>query len=525
MEIYIMAIRSSSSSGIPFGGTAGRPANPGNGQPYFNGDVGRLELYTTSTGWQNIVQETPGIASITGTYNESAGSGTFTISGTNFVSGGIVYAVGTNAVEYQATTSTYNSIVQMTATFTGLSSAYEPYDIKVVNPSNLFGLLPDAFFINNSPIWSTSSGSLGSATEGSYVSISLSASDPESTALTYAISSGSLPGGLSLNTSTGAISGTLSEISADTTYSFSVTASDGQNVISRAFSYSVINVPATASIQALVIAGGGGGAGDVGGAGGAGGILYHSTFSVTTGTPYVVAVGAGGAFGSQISPPGDNATNGVNSTFGVLTAIGGGKGASYGTTFGYSGGSGGGSSSQGSYSGGASTQTSNNGGIGYGNAGGASNTANYASGGGGGAGAAGNANSGTTGGAGGAGLNTWSTWASATSSGDNGYFAGGGGGGGGVDGGGNQSAAGGAGGGGRGWYRAAGSAVSGTANTGGGGGGTAGGGSSGGAGGSGIVIIRYADNYKDAASVTSGTKYTSGGYKYYKFTATGSITF
>jgi hypothetical protein len=261
MEIYIMVIRSSSSSGIPFGGTAGRPANAANGQPYFNGDVGRLELFTTATGWQNIVQETPGIASITGTYNESAGSGTFTISGTNFVSGGLVYAVGTNAVEYQATTSTYNSIVQMTAAFTGLSSAYEPYDIKVVNPSNLFGLLPDAFFINNSPIWSTTSGSLGSANEGSTVSISLSAADPESTALTYAISSGSLPGGLSLNTSTGSITGTLSEISADTTYSFSVTASDGQNVISRAFSYSVINVPSTTSIQALVVAGGGGGAG------------------------------------------------------------------------------------------------------------------------------------------------------------------------------------------------------------------------------------------------------------------------
>ncbi len=64
-----MAIRKSASSGIPFGGTSGRPANPINGQPYFNGDIGRLELYTSATGWQNIVQETPGVASATGTYN------------------------------------------------------------------------------------------------------------------------------------------------------------------------------------------------------------------------------------------------------------------------------------------------------------------------------------------------------------------------------------------------------------------------------------------------------------------------
>ena len=51
-------IRTSSLGGIPFGNTSGRPSNPSTGQPYFNGQVGRLELYT-STGWQNIVQETP----------------------------------------------------------------------------------------------------------------------------------------------------------------------------------------------------------------------------------------------------------------------------------------------------------------------------------------------------------------------------------------------------------------------------------------------------------------------------------
>jgi hypothetical protein len=70
----------------------------------------------------------------------------------------------------------------------------------------------------------------------------------------------------------------------------------------------------------------------------------------------------------------------------------------------------------------------------------------------------------------------------------------------------------------------------GTANTGGGGGGrgydTTGNwqGSNHWAGGSGIVIIRYPDSSPDPSSYT-GTKYTSGGYKYYKFNATGSITF
>jgi hypothetical protein len=228
-----MAIRKSSNSGIPFGNTAARPASPSLGQPYFNGEAGRLELYS-SNGWQNIVQETPGIASISGTYNESTGSGTFTISGTNFVSGGIAYAVGTNGTEYQATTSTINSVVQMTALFTGLSAAYEPYDIKVLNPSNLFGLLPDAFYINDSPVWSTTTGSLGTWTGSS---IQLAATDDESNTITYSVTSGSLPTGLSIS-SAGLISGTST--ASGGTYTFTVSASDGSNTaVTRSFSITI----------------------------------------------------------------------------------------------------------------------------------------------------------------------------------------------------------------------------------------------------------------------------------------------
>jgi hypothetical protein len=236
-----MAIRKSSNSGIPFGNTAGRPAN-NLGQPYFNGEAARLELYT-SNGWQNIVQETPGVASITGTYNESAGSATIVISGTNFVNGAIAAAVGTNGVETQATTTTYNSLVQLTAVFTGLSAAYEPYDIKVTNPSNLFGLIPDALYINQTPVWQYSSGSLGTFTEGVPVtSLTALATDPENSALTFSITSGSLPSGLSLNTSTGVISGTPTAISSSTTYSFTVSVTDGNNAVSRNFSILINSV-------------------------------------------------------------------------------------------------------------------------------------------------------------------------------------------------------------------------------------------------------------------------------------------
>ena len=82
-----MAIKKSSSSGIPFGNNAGRPANPGIGQLYANGEAARLELYTSANAWENIVQEVPGVASVGGQYLETNNSNTIIIYGTNFVSG------------------------------------------------------------------------------------------------------------------------------------------------------------------------------------------------------------------------------------------------------------------------------------------------------------------------------------------------------------------------------------------------------------------------------------------------------
>ena len=48
----------------------------------------------------------------------------------------------------------------------------------------------------------------------------------------------------------------------------------------------------------------------------------------------------------------------------------------------------------------------------------------------------------------------------------------------------------------------------------------------GGNGGSGVVIIRYPDTYAAATSTTGSPTYTvTGGYRYYTFTGTGTITF
>jgi len=254
--------------------------------------------------------------------------------------------------------------------------------------------------------------------------------------------------------------------------------------------YFIPNAALTADI--LVIAGGAGGAGGYeGSGGGAGGVQYKASATLSS-TPYVCLIGAGGtgrAYNTYI-----NGGNGVDSSISgsgitTITANGGGGGGSYITSGtsrdGSAGGSGGGASRAATP--GASNQSSSGGATSYGNAGGAGpGVTGYSSGGGGGAGAAGSAGGYLTGagGAGGAGLNTWSSWASATSTGVSGYYAGGGGGAG------NDGAgAGGTGGGGAGGVST--NAVSGTANTGGAGGGVRNL-ADGGSGGSGIVIIRYA---------------------------------
>ena len=241
------------------------------------------------------------------------------------------------------------------------------------------------------------------------------------------------------------------------------------------------------AVTYLVVGGGGGGAS--GGGGGGGVITNHgiSTLTVTPNAVMSVVVGAGGVYGGGGSGNSIPATSGGNSTFGTLTAVGGGYG---GTALRdpADGGSGGG----GGYD--VPGQRISLGTAGQGNSGGRSNQGGYgAGGGGGGAGGVGaNAPAQHRGGNGGVG-------ASSTITGS--LISYGGGGGGGVnnnDGASNLNGGGlgGSGGGGNGSTLGYGGGAyfdgtSGAANTGGGGGGTDPESTLAGNGGSGIVIVRY----------------------------------
>lgn len=262
--------------------------------------------------------------------------------------------------------------------------------------------------------------------------------------------------------------------------------------------------PAPKVFQYLIIAGGGSGGGPSSagtGAGGAGGYLEPAVdVTFAPGQTYTISIGAGG---SAQSVSGSNSTL-AGPGFSTVTTYGGGRGGEGGDEAGadgpgQAGGSGGGAGRDGT-------------GWGYGvypgspyisaerqgyNGGNGTNSG-YAGGGGGGAGQDGGSNSGNgTRGQGGIGVTSPFGGSSV------GYAGGGGapGAGGATSyGGGNPSS-------------------NGTANTGGGGGAYA-------LGGSGICIIRYSDALDAAASTTGAPTITaSGGYRYYKFTGSGSITF
>ena len=247
------------------------------------------------------------------------------------------------------------------------------------------------------------------------------------------------------------------------------------------------------NVRVMVIAGGGSGGSDNAGGGGAGGFIENTNFAVTPGQATTVTVGAGGASPGSAAGKG---TNGSNSVFGSLTAIGGGGGGFHGGPSGNDGGSGGGGGGTGSAGvGGAGTVSQGNNG---GSISGIVATGRAA--GGGGAGAVGANGTSAGPGAGGTGKSSDIT-GTAT------LYAGGGGGAGRSDSG-NQmgGALGGDGGGGKGSGNN-GAAGAGAVNTGGGGGGGSIGAGlvEGGAGGSGIVVVRFAtQNWPDPGGIASG---------------------
>ena len=90
--------------------------------------------------------------------------------------------------------------------------------------------------VSDAPAWTTSAGSLGTVANGGTINFTVAATN----ATSFAVQSGALPGGASLNTSTGAITGTESGSTQTTTFNFTIRATDAEGqTADRAFSITI----------------------------------------------------------------------------------------------------------------------------------------------------------------------------------------------------------------------------------------------------------------------------------------------
>lgn len=341
----------------------------------FNTTTNLMEYYS-GTDWKAI--DAPpvitsfaldGASNVTSAVIDNEGGGTVSVA----VNGSLFDTTGANVTfigsgeTLSPNTITRNNANLLTAVFT--ESAFDvgnsPYTLKVTNGSGLSAELAECISADQTiPVFTNAADTtitLGDIARDA--GISAAALCGASGATSFAVTTGSLPAGLSMTSGTGAITGTANAVGTNTTSTFTVTATGDDATATRQFKIT-INAPVIASytsssgtfsvpsgittVDVLVLAGGGGGGSGTAGGGGAGGYIERPGFPVSPGGNVSYNVGGGnprpGA--TDIGPGG----RGSDSVFGSLTAKGGGGGAS---------------SSPGSYSGPSTNGGSGGGGSAY----------------------------------------------------------------------------------------------------------------------------------------------------------------
>ena len=239
---------------IPVGNTAARSGSPNTGEFRYNSQTAEVEFYNGAQ-WKDIMTDAPSqplVNNISPTgFNGLAGA-VITIVGQNFVSGANVHFVSSvNGSSTAAGSVAFTNSGILTATTPALAVAGEPYGVKVTNPDGGMTLLEAALDAGSAPAFTTPAGSLGTGIQkGSTISgIAVTATDADGQSVTYSevtsvlTSNANTPAAtmnLTLNSSTGVISGTAPNVSSDTTYNFTIRASDGTNTTDRNFSLGIM---------------------------------------------------------------------------------------------------------------------------------------------------------------------------------------------------------------------------------------------------------------------------------------------
>jgi hypothetical protein len=295
---------------IPSGTTAQRPGSPVVGNIRYNTTVAVLEQYTID-GWVGI-EPAPTLSTIVypGSPAQTAiwQGDTLTVNGSGFKSGIVAkFYNPSTGVTTQADSTTRVSSTQLTAVFPTSISTEGTYSVTVNNPSGLGATLDTILTVDGNPVWTTASGSLGSFVEQTAMSVTVAGTEDGSAITSFALASGSLPSGVTLNTSSGVISGTPPAVSGDTVYSFTINAKDVENQITaRSFTLTVTNNNAPVWVTTAGSLGtlnqNGSAISTINLSATSGGESQTVTYSVTTGSlPTGLTLSSGGAITGTIS--------------------------------------------------------------------------------------------------------------------------------------------------------------------------------------------------------------------------------
>ena len=400
-------------------GTTGERVD-GAGKLRFNTTTNLMEYYDGND-WKAIdappvitgftVDDVAGSAVTSATVDneKSADSGLLTIEvlGSLFdVTGaGVTFIATTGNGEIVNTQSiTRNSANKLTVTVTAsdFDVANSPYTIRVTNGSGLSANLEACISADaDAPVFTNVADTNYDIFDSTRASGTIAAADlieasgVVASSSAYAVTTGAVPSGFTLNTTSGDITwSSVSAVGSDTQTLFTITATSTEGgTATRQFGITVkapaittytsgsgnFTVPTgITAVDVLVVAGGGSGAKGIPnnvsvGGGGAGGLIYRPGFTVSPGATVAYSIG-----GTTVDNPANNGQAGVDTTFGTLTAKGGGGGGGWDGNSGTAGGSGGGgSSAQGTPSVGGSPATQpgqpgDSGTYGFGNSGGTS---------------------------------------------------------------------------------------------------------------------------------------------------------
>ena len=222
-------------------GTTAQRTSGVTGMLRYNTTVDVLEQYSSS-GWVGI-EPAPIVSSIAYPSSQTAASAgdVITITGTGFKSGATVKFISGAGTNYVSPTVTRTNATTLTAAIASGMSAEGAYDVNVANPSGLAASLEGGVTIDGLPVFSTASGSLGTMDAGSIANFTIAATEDGSAIASFALKTGNaLPPGLSINATTGVISGAASAVSSQTTTTFIIVATDAENQTSeRSFSITV----------------------------------------------------------------------------------------------------------------------------------------------------------------------------------------------------------------------------------------------------------------------------------------------